>query len=496
MLHRPLLSVSVGLLAFLLFIASVYRAWTLSISMDEAYTYLSFVAPPLKQILSTYSPNHNVLYSLLAKASTLAFGASEFSLRAPALVGGLLCQIVTIALSLRLLKNQLIAFLCVCLIALNPMVFDYMSEARGYSLALACFLGGLLYAVPVLIEGADRSRLRLVAAAGLFGLSVAAHLMFAIPILAFNMIFAVLYYRRHHCWNGAFWRRFVLPQIVVAGAITGGPLLHAQRQAFVGGFDTILQTLNNFAISCVLHDWDGNGVLTYQVNTWVSGWFYTIFRSVFVLAIIFALFISVRSFVSNGRELRGNLLPGNVWLLTSAATIVLSTLIAIVAHILVRVPYPFGRFVLYWWPLWVIVLCLMIERLWRDGPVARYIGVFFSIFALTMTIDSALQFDLSHFGWLQYSAGTRAAAKFIRDDASNAPPKNITISVSGSLYPSLDFYRSIYSMDTWRLVLPSGDPRSVDYVVRDVFDKPQPGYRVVWKDSLSKATIAVPLTAH
>jgi hypothetical protein len=34
-----------------LFVESVYRAATISISMDEAFTYLRFVAPPVKQIL-------------------------------------------------------------------------------------------------------------------------------------------------------------------------------------------------------------------------------------------------------------------------------------------------------------------------------------------------------------------------------------------------------------------------------------------------------------
>jgi hypothetical protein len=55
--------------------------------MDEAFTYLSFVAPPVKRILTRYSPNNHVLWSLLAEVCVIVFEASEFSWRLPALAG-------------------------------------------------------------------------------------------------------------------------------------------------------------------------------------------------------------------------------------------------------------------------------------------------------------------------------------------------------------------------------------------------------------------------
>ena len=64
---------------------SVYRAATQSITVDEAHTYLAYVKPPLRTVLSTYEANHHVLHSLLCKAATGILGASDFSLRIPAL---------------------------------------------------------------------------------------------------------------------------------------------------------------------------------------------------------------------------------------------------------------------------------------------------------------------------------------------------------------------------------------------------------------------------
>jgi hypothetical protein len=50
-----------------------YRAYSQSITIDEAYTYLSFVRPPLHQILTTYDANHHILHSLLCKVTVGCF---------------------------------------------------------------------------------------------------------------------------------------------------------------------------------------------------------------------------------------------------------------------------------------------------------------------------------------------------------------------------------------------------------------------------------------
>jgi hypothetical protein len=490
----------VRILLVLLLGASIYRAATLAISMDEAYTYLSFVAPPLKQILTTYSPNHNVLYSLLAKASVHAFGVSELSLRVPALVGGLLSLIAIVAMSRILLRSELTILLSVCLIALNPMIFDYMSEARGYSLALAFYLLGLLRAVPALLGNADHYRSRLACAGALLGLSVAAHLSFGIPVIALDLIFTAVCLRFSFSRAGAFLAWLLLPQIGVAAAITIGPLIHAQRQEFVGGYTSAFQTLNNFAISCLLHDWDGNGVWTYQVNTWVSGWFYTVFRCIFLLVIGAAVFVIGRAVLSaalgvqrNTRSSHQNSLdPRSLWLLVCAGTLLFSILIVIAAHALGDAPYPFARFVLYWWPLWVFTTCMLIERFRPGAWPLRSLSALLVVFCVLMAMQSGLQLDLDHFGWLRYSAGTKQIADFIRrKNVADGGPE-VTISTSGSLYACLDFYRSMYSMSMWRLRVRSDAPDG-DFIVMDAFDRPKgipPEYDLIWQDPLSKAVIA------
>ena len=48
------------------FAVNIYRAATQGVTIDEAFTYQHFVAPPLAQVMTSYDVNHHVLNSLLA----------------------------------------------------------------------------------------------------------------------------------------------------------------------------------------------------------------------------------------------------------------------------------------------------------------------------------------------------------------------------------------------------------------------------------------------
>ena len=435
-----------------LFIASVYRAATLSIAMDEAYTYLSFVAPPLRQILTTYSPNHHVLFSLLAKASVQIFGASELSLRLPALLGALIFMAATWRIARTLFADRPTMLLAVCLITLNPMTFDYMSQARGYSLALGFYMFGLLFAIesgPVL-------------AGVMLGLSMAANIAFGVPVLALNVLLA--FTQRKSLL------RLIAIEVIVLAAIAGSPLLHADPHSFVG-FNSIRETLDNFSIASVLHDWDGNGLWTKQVNVWTSSFFYPAFRAVVLIMLAICaipLWQRLRARTAN-----------NDWLFYLSGSLILSVVILIAEHITTHAPYPYARVVIYCWPLLAFMMCLLIERDKTKILLA---------FCLLMVIQFALQFDTDHFAWLEYSAGTRQIVQRI-------PDREVTISTSGSLYACLDFYRSIYSMKRWHLQEKSTPPQSSDYLVSDTFEARTAlpaNYKQLWRDPLSGAILAAP----
>jgi hypothetical protein len=69
---------------------NVYRAYTQCITIDEAFSYRMFVRAPFRDMLKRYDANNHVVNTLLEKATTRLFGASEFTLRIPSLLGGAL----------------------------------------------------------------------------------------------------------------------------------------------------------------------------------------------------------------------------------------------------------------------------------------------------------------------------------------------------------------------------------------------------------------------
>lgn len=123
----------------------VARACVQAITIDEADTYLMWVAPDGHSPWSAASNNH-VLNSLLMRVSTSVFGPCNFTLRAPAILGALiyiacaywLCRMIT-----RRLVVRLPLFIC---IVYNPFVMDYLVAARGYSLAAAFLVSGVTIA--------------------------------------------------------------------------------------------------------------------------------------------------------------------------------------------------------------------------------------------------------------------------------------------------------------------------------------------------------------
>ncbi len=132
---------------------AVARACVQSITIDEADTYLFWVARHDPSHWEAASNNH-VLNSLLMRLFTSVFGVSHLSVRAPALLGAalyigaayLLCRKLTPELRL-----QWPVFVC---LVYNPFVFDHLVAARGYALALGFMMGMLAVAVYTRLDGA------------------------------------------------------------------------------------------------------------------------------------------------------------------------------------------------------------------------------------------------------------------------------------------------------------------------------------------------------
>jgi hypothetical protein len=170
----------IGLVA--VFAWSLLRAVTQSVTPGEAGNYDRFIGPSWRESLLEYSPNNHVLNTILVRISTARIHLTEFSLRLPSLLFGVLYMWAAYRLCRRWFGEGRLFLAVLGLMVLNPILIDAMSEARGYGMALACWM----WAIELVASGGS------VAWAGvLLGLSMSASLSFVAPAIALIVLTAM-----------------------------------------------------------------------------------------------------------------------------------------------------------------------------------------------------------------------------------------------------------------------------------------------------------------
>ena len=157
----------------------------LPLRSDETFAALDYVIQPLGEAWSRYSQPHNhVLYTLLTWIAHRLDG-SPVVLRLPAFIAGCLVLPATWWF-VRREYGWPAAALATALLGASPLFLEYMSNARGYTLMLLCFVAALGCGG----EAARRPNAR----RWWLGYSTALGLgFFAIPVMAFPAAAAV-------CW--------------------------------------------------------------------------------------------------------------------------------------------------------------------------------------------------------------------------------------------------------------------------------------------------------
>ncbi len=213
-----------------IFIFAVYRAVTQSLTIDESTTFNLYVkdAPAALFSLPVYRANHHVLHSIGAWLSVSAFGFSEWSLRLPALLGGLLFLFA----SYRVLRQMAVSGwrlpLACAALWLNPIVLDHLVKARGYGMALAfstLALQGLLRWRP----SGERANRELCLVSVWLGLAAASNLVFAVWGGALLASCWMLSARSRDRWRAPHYAVAVFPCGLIAGSLVLVPLRKMQN---------------------------------------------------------------------------------------------------------------------------------------------------------------------------------------------------------------------------------------------------------------------------
>ncbi len=154
---------------------------------DESATFLYYASHPLPVAVSIYgSPNNHILHTVLMHLSYLIFGVSEWALRMPAFLAGVAIVPLTYVAA-RSLGNRG-ALLAAALSASAPVLIDYSTDARGYTL-LCCFVLICTAAMAEIIRSGSRIAVRIFAISAALG-------FYTVPVMLYPFVMLVVWGRK------------------------------------------------------------------------------------------------------------------------------------------------------------------------------------------------------------------------------------------------------------------------------------------------------------
>jgi 4-amino-4-deoxy-L-arabinose transferase-like glycosyltransferase len=124
--------------------------------VDEAATYLYYVRkPPLYGLVSYTLPNNHILHTLLVSVCTFLFGNHPWVIRIPAFAAGVAMIPLGFVVA-RQLYGEAAGLITAAFVASSSILIEYSTNARGYTIVAALFLG-LLALRPALMRGEARA---------------------------------------------------------------------------------------------------------------------------------------------------------------------------------------------------------------------------------------------------------------------------------------------------------------------------------------------------
>ncbi len=453
---------------------NVYRAATCSITIDEAFTYNRFVRTPYAQMVGDYDANQHVLYTLAAKVSVWLFGVSEFTLRLPGVLGGALYLWVALALARMLTGPRPALLLALGLLALNPLIVEHMSMARGYGAGLACWMLALYFSLNWPASPEPRE-LRLFALA--LAASVGFNLIFVPPGLAL-IAWCSLERIKEKAWWTKLINHVLVPGAVATFLLLALPMARCERGHFYLGEKTLWESGISLSRASLLNGmhWHPSWIPTWDEAVWRMAnqipWAAAI---MLLLAIPAALHARAKR---TGADRLGVALAAIGWM----------TLVMMVAgHHSAKILYPFMRTGIYWVPLLTLLGWWLCER-YAGHWVARTAWCAAACAWLMLYI---LQIHPTYYPFFRSDAGNKHFIEVLRRMENSS--RQVRLAANWQLEAGFNFYRYRYGLAWLEPVKRDSLERPADYYVLLPDDLPLIENRkltVIERHAVSEAVLA------
>ncbi len=459
-----------AVLAFVAFALVVARASIQSITIDEAATYLGFVATGLYRKAAA---NNHVLNSMLMGASTELLGTSHFTARIPAMLGAIVYLSGAFLFCTAIAETALLQSVVFSALAFNPFILDHLVAARGYSLALGFLMMAIALPVWALSRNMDaESKISITLACSVCcGLSISANFSFGIAaVLMMGAIYLLM------LWSSGYRNAIrlavvsVLPAAAILLFLCGETIVSWPRGEFIYGATSLKESLASLA--------DGSVTRPFYKPLAEAG--------PYVLSMVFASGIVWAISVARTRDWRIYVMA----VLLSAAGLTMGV------HLWLYRVYgllmPKDRTAAFMVPLVVCALGIVATCSARSrmGNLSR--GVFLSSLTLvTLFFLSCLR--VSYFKEWAWDAETEDGYKVVRCIGERTGMARV-----GAGWPfmlPLNFYRVAEKSRLTEIVDEKTNPEGVEVYVLDTLHNPgvieKRGLRVVYRGRSTDMVVAV-----
>lgn len=420
------------LLSSILFVYTFAKACLLSITWDEAYSYLEYVRKGIfvQDQLDMMSANNHLLNTWLGILFVKCFGVQEWVLRLPSLLAHILFLVFSVKL-LRHFHTQWLILASFIMLNLHPYLLDFFSLARGYGLSMGLMMTSIYY-----LYAFHRGFRNKDALLSLFtgALSVLANYVTLNYVMALFAVIVMLYsYRamQEPSQKAAFWKN-ILPVVILFSVLLIGVLpmafqLKEVGALFFGGQGFWKDTIHSIVDRSF-----------YEVN--YNYWFQRIAKTYIFLALagagIFAL-IQIR---------KKQITPNKLFLVSMLLILVMCCASVILQHKLLDTLYLIDRTALFLVVLFSVILVFFLNELSAEKPGVAFVAY---ASAVLMIIHMALSFNLNYVLEWKLNADTKEMLQDLEKIKTIPPEKNnVSINIPLPFETDINYYRDVNQL-TW-----------------------------------------------
>jgi hypothetical protein len=405
-------------IGFFLFAYTCLRAIVISITYDEAYTFLEFVLKPnwISPPANYMGANNHLLNTWLMKICYNTFGMSEFSLRFPNVLAHILYLYCSWKICNALFKSKpaLFAFI---IINTNPFLLDFFSLARGYGISIGLMMLSLYFLLKYI---SGNKIFYSLCSLIVLSFSVLANLSFIyFYFLLLFLLLLIPFYKKAVSWEiiltvltGGTFLYFILPYIFTldkAGAFFYG-----------GNRDIFSETLTSLANASFYFDGD----------------FYPQLSNVFVTIIVLILFVSI--FIALKYLINKNKSDSTLFFQSICFIIIGILAGCTLQHIMLNTKLPYDRTSLYLIPLICLIVTFVLNH-FQNEKIKQWLFVSAS-FLSALLFFHALNF--SHVIAWKTNGITKTIFNKLKNEQSVYP---LSIGIDFMFEPCFAYYKMLYN---------------------------------------------------